>query len=90
MKERGTSAAVGVIVLFSIVFACYMAYSIFNTPVTTIITTMENVDVDDTVPDSIWNNLATMWQVWVIVLVILTFLIVIAYAHRGDYTHGYE
>lgn len=79
----------GIIVLFAIVFACYMAYSIFNAPVTTVIETMEEVDEDATVPGSIWDNLATTWQVWAIVLVILTVLIVVAYSHRGDHTHGY-
>jgi hypothetical protein len=89
MDQRGQGAAVGVLVLFAILFGIYLIYSTFHVPVTTIVSAMDNVDDDNTVPDGITTNLNLGWEIWPIILIILTVLIVVAYAFRRESEHAY-
>lgn len=87
--ERGVAAAVGALVVFSMIFACYLAYSVFNAPVTQVIDTVDEVDDDNTIPGGILPNLESNWAIWPIIMIVLTILIVVAYGHRRDTGYGY-
>jgi len=89
MKEKGQGAAVGVLTLFALLFAFVLIYTTFSAPVTTVVSSMDNVDADDTVPDGIFSNLNLGWEIWPIILTILSVLIIVAYAFRRESESAY-
>lgn len=88
MRERG-SAAVAVIFFLVVIFVVYFAYSIFSEPVTHTISAIENADVENTVPGGIFDNLQTAWELWAIIMIVLSFLAALAFVYRHEHEHSY-
>ena len=89
-EQRGTSALIAIGFISVLFLIIYIAYSFFSPVVTTPLSALENADTNDVVPDHIFDNNQTMWEVWAVVLVIILFVVAIAYIYRHEREHAYS
>lgn len=89
MRQRGQAAVLAILFLFVLIFVVYIAYSVFSAPVTEVIGSVENADVDNTVPSGIFSNISLMWELWAIVMIVVGFLVAIAFIYHHERERSY-
>jgi len=87
MDERG-GITYAVVALIFVVFICCFFYSIFNQPVSEVVSGSENAASET--PSGIFDNLNLTWGMWPVVLVIAGVIAVVFLVYKHEMEHSYR
>lgn len=89
MRQGGQAGILAVLFLILLLFVVYIAYSIFSGPVTQVIESVENTDTENVVPRHIFANIKLQWELWAIVMIVIGFLVAIAFVYHHEHERSY-